>query len=174
MGVGATRDETRELYECDAHMGEGDDRLTRAVSVDADEASVFAWLGNLRVAPYSYDWLDNLGRRSPRELRTDLGPLEPGQRVMYIFTVEAVEPGTAVTIRMLPGLGWRLFGEVWVTYAVAADTSTRGSRLIAVLRFRSTGTRLDRARRWLLSWGDLLMMRKQLLTLRNLAQEWGP
>src|SRR5699024_10654236 len=110
-----------------------DDRLIRAVSVDADEASVFAWLGNLRVAPYSYDWLDNLGRRSPRELRTDLGPLEPGQRVMYIFTVEAVEPGTAVTIRMLPGLGWRLFGEVWVTYAVAADTSTRGSRLIAVL-----------------------------------------
>jgi hypothetical protein len=167
---GATPEEVARPHECDAHMADRDDRLVRAISVNASPDVVFAWLGNLRLAPYSYDWIDNFGRRSPRQLRADLGPFEPGQRVMYIFTVDSVGPDKAVTIRMRRGPGWRLFGDVWVTYAVTPGADEQ-SRLVAVLRFRSTGSKADAARRWLLAWGDLLMMRKQLVSLRDLAHE---
>lgn len=119
-----------------------DDRLFRAVSVDAAPHVVFAWLGNLRAVPYSYDWLDNLGRRSPRELCPGLPELASGQRVMSIFTVEDVEPGSDLTIRMRRGPGHGLFGAVRVTYAMRATEP--GSRLVAVLRL---GTPLGSLRR---------------------------
>lgn len=167
---GATAHEVRERYGCDAGLRPGDDRLVRAITVDAEPEVVFDWLGNLRVAPYSYDWLDNLGRRSPRHLRDDLGPWQPGHRVMQIFEAEGVEEGRSVTIRMRPGPGRMLFGDVRVTYAVSALEPGGASRLVAVLRFRATGGTADAVRRRVLAWGDLLMMRKQLRTLRDLAQ----
>lgn len=165
-------EEVEAAYGCDTLARPGDDRLLRAVDVAAPPEAVFAWLGNLRLAPYSYDWLDNLGRRSPRALRSDLPPLAAGQRVMTIFTVDDVVPGSELTIRLHPGPARALFGEVLVTYAVRRRAS--GSRLIAVLRLgQGRGGMLSRARRYALAWGDLLMMAKQLRTLAGLAEGAG-
>ncbi|WP_298890096.1 SRPBCC family protein [uncultured Serinicoccus sp.] len=147
----------------------GPERLVRAIGVAAPVGTVWAWLGNLRLAPYSYDWLDNLGRRSPRTLAHHLGPLEPGQRVMTIFTVIDVHPGSELTIRTREGLGTRLFGQVWVSYRVVPVPPGR-SRLIAVLRLGGGPGLLSRWRARALAWGDLLMMRRQLRTLRDLAE----
>ncbi len=166
----ATPDEVARQYECDAGMRDSDDRLLRAISIDAAPDTAFAWLGNLRVAPYSYDWLDNFCRRSPRELRLDLGPLTPGQRIMYIFEAVSVELGRSFTTGIRPALARRLFGEVRITYAVEPE-ATGGSRLIGVLRFPATGGLIGAMFRWLLAWADLVMMRKQLMTLRDLAEQ---
>ena len=71
--------------------------LTRAVRVRAEAPVVFAWLGQLRVAPYSYDLIDNRGRRSPRTMtRTD--PIELGQAFSGIFTLTSVEPDRRITL----------------------------------------------------------------------------
>ncbi|MEE6280803.1 SRPBCC family protein [Georgenia sunbinii] len=165
---GATREEVMAAYPCDDLAGPDDDRLVRAVRVAAPAHEVYTWLGNLRVAPYSYDWIDNLGRRSPRRPMPELGPFRTGQKVMYIFAVEDVTPGTDVTVRTRPGRRFALFGDVWVTYRVVPEGD--GSRLVAVLRFGAGRGPLNRVRRRLLSWGDLPMMRKQLHTLRDLAE----
>lgn len=166
---GVSEADVAQHYGCDDLARPGDLRLARGIDVAADREVVFGWLGNLRVAPYSYDWLDNLGRRSPRALRTDLPPLATGQRVMTIFTALAVVPGRELTLGLRQGAGLRLFGQVLVTYAVRPTTT--GSRLLAVLRLQQgRGGRLAGLRRRALAWGDLLMMAKQLRTLRDLAE----
>lgn len=166
---GATAGEVAASCGCDERAAPGDARLVRAVSVGAPAGVVFAWLGNLRIAPYSYDWLDNLGRRSPRALATHLGPVEPGQRAMSVFTVLGVVAGAEITVRTSPGAGTRLFGDVCVSYRVV-PTGSGTARLVAILRLGGGAGVVGRLRRYVLGWGDLLMMRKQLHTLRDLAQ----
>ncbi|KUG57488.1 hypothetical protein AVL62_13360 [Serinicoccus chungangensis] len=171
---GASEAEVAGRYACDRLTDAAPGsvrpvRLVRAIGVAAPAESVWVWLGNLRLAPYSYDWLDNLGRRSPRTPAHHLGPLEPGQRVMTIFTVIHVDQGSELTIRTREGLGTRLFGGVRVSYRVVPEQPDR-SRLVAVLLLETGTGWLARGRARALAWGDLVMMRRQLRTLRDLAE----
>ena len=77
--------------------------------------------------PYSYDLLDNLGRRSPRELTPGADKLEVGQRIMTIFYLASFEPDRHLTI-VCDGIGQRLLGNVSSTYTVAPAGD--GSRLV--------------------------------------------
>lgn len=56
-------------YGCDALVTDPTLQAWRGVTVHADPDKVWARLRQVRIAPYSYDLVDNLGRRSPRELR---------------------------------------------------------------------------------------------------------
>src|SRR6266852_4326811 len=118
-GWGATTAERARRFPCDGLVAEPAEALFRAVDVAAPPAVVFRWLCQLRVAPYSYDWIDNLGRRSPRLLTPGLEDLAGGQRVMTIFTLVAFEADRHLTLYM----DHPLFGEIGVTYLV----SPRGS-----------------------------------------------
>ncbi|QHT58418.1 SRPBCC family protein [Cellulomonas sp. H30R-01] len=144
-------------------------RLLRAVDVAAPADVAFAWLCQLRLAPYSYDLLDNGGRRSPRTRTVDPEDLVPGTTMMQIFELTSVAPGEHLTMRIVDRRALAVFGPVTVTYAVHADAPGR-SRYVAVLRIGSPRRgRLVSVGRALLAWGDLVMMRKQLLTLAALA-----
>jgi hypothetical protein len=138
--------------------------VNRAIDVAAPAAVTFRWLCQLRVAPYSYDLLDNRGRRSPRTLTPGLDQLAVGQRMCRIFTLDSFTPGSMLTLRVSDPLARRLFGDVAITYAVI-PTGPDTSRILA--RVRSAG--LDPIRRHVLTWGDLIMMRKQLHTFAALA-----
>jgi hypothetical protein len=171
MGIirdwGSTADERARAYPCDRHFdasGGATSVLFRAVDVDAPPAALFAWLCQLRAAPYSYDLLDNGGRTSPRTRDPANEALTVGQRVMRIFRLVEFERDRHLTL-IIDGTG--LFGDVAVTYAVVSRDDG-GSRLVVKL--------LSRHRRWspmraILPLGDLVMMRKQLLTLKALAEK---
>jgi hypothetical protein len=165
---GSTADERARAYPCDEHVAAGAAAYFRAVDVTASASVVFRWLCQLRVAPYSYDWIDNLGRRSPRALTPGLEQLERGQRFMTIFHLADFEPGRHVTLVM--DRGNFVFGDVAATYEVVpADAARSRLRVKLVVRYP----------RWLLGWvvrrflplGDFIMMRKQLLTLKRLAEQ---
>lgn len=151
-------------FPCDDVLRDPADTLWRAVDVDAPPATLFRWLCQLRVAPYSYDWIDNLGRQSPRTLRPGVDALAVGQRWMTIFELVAFDPGRHVTLRMRRRRG--LFGDVAVTYRVVPRAPDR-ARLVVKLRWRPPAVPLVGT---LLAWGDLVMMRKQLLNLKALAE----
>jgi hypothetical protein len=157
---GATADECALPMACDALLANAPVRVHRAVSVAAPASVMFRWLCQLKLAPYSYDLLDNLGRRSPRELVRGAEHLEVGQRFMSIFSLASFRAGEHLTLR-----GRR----VAVTYMVLA----RGERTRLVVRvlFEPPGGRLTGALAGpALALGDLVMMRKQLLTLKALSE----
>jgi len=163
---GARPDEHARAYPADAMVDGPVLRMTRAVPVAAPPAHVWRWLCQMEVGPYSYDRIDNRGRRSPRDLTPGVGDPVVGQRVQ-VFRVTDVEPGHQWSGYTIP----RVFGRTAVTYAVEPDGA--GSRLVCRLL---TGQRSPVA--WvgsrLLAWGDLVMMRKQLLTFKELAETAPP
>jgi hypothetical protein len=118
------------------------------------------------VAPYSYDLLDNRGRRSPQELTPGAGQLEVGQQVM-VFRLTDVQPGRQWS-GLTPRAAQRLFGKVAVTYAVE-PVDPRSCRMLCRMAVREAGP-FEWVRSRLLAWGDLAMMRRQLLNLKRLAE----
>ncbi len=166
---GATPDEVARRWPCDELHPDPAVRLLRAVDVAAPPDLVDAWLGNLRLAPYSYDLLDNLGRRSPRELATHLPPIAVGDRVAGVFDVVDVRPGRGLTAATRTGSrAERAFGRVTMTYAVEPGASA--TRLVGIVVQSGGAGVLERPRSLALAWGDLVMMRRQLHTLRDLAE----
>lgn len=164
---GSTPEERAFAYPCDSEVQPFDDDYFRAVDVAAPPERVFRWLCQLRAAPYSYDWIDNFGRRSPPRLIPGLDRLEAGQTVMTIFTLRSFEVNRHLTVKH----EGRLFGAVAVSYVVSPRAG--GSRLVAKLRVRHRPGLAGRVLRPLLAPGDWFMMRKQLLTLKSLAEAGG-
>lgn len=119
----------------------------------------------MRVAPYSYDWIDNWGRRSPPELTEGLDDLEVGQTFATIFRLVANEAGRSITLDSTT----RMFGRVAITYQVNEAAAGR-CRLVVKLEFRSPRGPYGFVARRVLPAGDLVMMRKQLMNLRSLAE----
>jgi hypothetical protein len=159
---GATDPEIDDAYPCAALVPEPAARMIRAVDVAAPADHAFRWVAQLTQAPYSYDLVDNLGRRSPRTLTPGADALEPGTPFVMIFQVVDVVPGREVTGVGRPG-PTRRFGPMACTYRVT-PTGERSCRLIG---------RLDLTAGLLaapIAWGDLVMMRKQLLTLAACAE----
>lgn len=111
----------------------------------------------------SYDWIDNLGRTSPRSRTSELENLAVGQRVMTIFRLVAFEKDRHLTMTLGDDRPSSLLGRLAVSYVIEGRDGESPSRLLVKL----AGPRVPSA---LLRWGDLLMMRKQLLTIKHLAE----
>ncbi|HYU15988.1 MAG TPA: hypothetical protein VEL05_07960 [Candidatus Acidoferrum sp.] len=164
---GSTTAERARPYPCDDWLTGPDDVCFRAIDVAAPPAAVFRWLCQLRTAPYSYDWIDNRGRTSPRELTPGLEELARGQRVMRIFRLVDFEQDRHLTILLDRPRAMRMFGAVAVTYEVVPAPG--GARILVKLLIRRPDGPF-RLLAPLLPAGDLVMMRKQLRTLKHLAE----
>ncbi|MER5670373.1 polyketide cyclase [Pseudonocardia alni] len=156
---GVSDAETARPYPCDELVPAPTLQAWRGVSVAAPAAAVWPWVAQIRLAPYSYDWVDNLGRRSPQELA---GLPEPqvgdtftatgGRRLGRILSVD---PGVQLTGSVLGAV------MSYVLVPQGADTT----RLL--LKVVMGGTRVLAP---LVSVGDLVMARRQLLNLGRLAE----
>jgi len=113
----------------------------------------------VRAAPYSYDWIDNLGRRSPREL-LDLPEPRAGDR---FTTAGGRELGRIVSVEPGKQLTGTIMGAFMSYVLVPRDHDMTRLLLKVVIQ----------ASRWPapgLAIGDLIMARRQLLNLKQLAE----
>ena len=159
---GVRESETLRSYPCDDFVAAPVLEAWRGVDVAVPPEAVWPWVAQVRAAPYSYDWIDNRGRRSPREL---LGLPEP--RVGDRFTtaggrevgrIVAVDPGRHLTGTIM---------GAFMSY-VLVPQEPGGTRLLLKV--------VSRTPRWAaagLSVGDLVMARRQLLNLKRLAERPG-
>jgi hypothetical protein len=164
---GVTTSEILRSYPCDDFVASPTLQAWRGVRVEAPAAAVWPWVTQVRIAPYSYDWIDNLGRRSPGEL---MGLPEPqaGDR----FTTAAGRWGVGRIVSVDPGRQLTgTIGGAFMSY-VLVPQEPDVTRLLLKLVVRTS--------RWAapgLSAGDLIMARRQLLNLKQLAerhQHQGP
>jgi hypothetical protein len=162
---GSTAPERAERFPCDELIAAPDHAMFRAVDVEAPHSVTFRWLCQLRAAPYSYDKLDNRGRRSPQTLTPGLEELRPGQRVQTIFRLVEFEPGRSLTM-LSEG---RIFGRVACTYRSQRIGDDR-SRIVVKLIVSYPGLPHGPLIRLAGPPGDLVMMRRQLLNLKGLAE----
>lgn len=168
---GTSEAERQRVFPADGIIAQPDESLFRGITIAASERIVFRWLCQMRIAPYSYDWLDNGGRRSPRELTPGLDDLARGQTVMRIFDLVDFAMDEHLTVRLKPNRpGRKAFGDIAVSYVVVADSSA-GCRLIVKLIAKYPRGVIGRLTRVVLPWGDLIMMRRQLLNFKTLAEE---
>jgi hypothetical protein len=162
---GTTAEERRRRYPCDDILPEHQRALFRAVTVAAPPAVVFRWLCQLKLAPYSYDLLDNGGRRSPQHLVPGVERLEVGERVLIFELASfAVDEHLTLCVR-----GHPVFGDVAISYVIVPDGTGRSRLVVKLLTVPPPGL-VGAVMRRLLPAGDLVMMRRQLLNLKALAE----
>jgi hypothetical protein len=168
QGWGTTAAERSAAYPCDDVLPDAVKSMHRAIDVAAPPSVVFRWLCQLRVAPYSYDLLDNLGRRSPRQLTAGLEQLERGQKFMIIYELAGFEPDKQITVRSKLFKG--AFGNQSVTYQVS-PLANGGTRLLVKRRLKPPRGPHGPLIKLNLPVIDLIMTRKQLKTLKKLAEK---
>jgi hypothetical protein len=157
-----TSSEVARRYPCDDFVPSPTLEAWRGVHVAAPAAAVWPWVAQVRLAPYSYDWIDNRGRRSPRELKGLPEPVvgEPfttaaGRRLGQIV---AVDPGEQLTARMT---------GAFMSYVLSPQEDGTTRLLLKVVMRTNRWTALG------VCLGDLVMARRQLLNLKRLAEQSG-
>lgn len=162
---GTTEAERALVYPCDLLMPSPQGSLFRGIEVRANPDIVHRWLCQMKVAPYSYDWIDNLGRQSPRHLIPGLEQLSRGQVFMFVFKLVDFDP-RQITLRAQG----RLMGDVLISYVVVEAPT----RLLVKVAMNFPRGPVGWLLRSILPWGDWIMMRKQLLTFKQLAEQEEP
>ena len=156
---GVTDDETIRAYPCDLWMVAPRLQAWRAVTVEAGVDEVWPWVAQIRLGPYSYDWIDNLGHRSPQSL-LDLDDPSVGE---HFTTARGVRLGRVLSADPGRQLTGRIAGTV-ISYLLEPQTEKRTRLLMKIV------CRCGRIVTPLLALGDLVMARRQLLNIKQLAE----
>ena len=141
---------------------------TRCITLAAPPDQVFPWLrqmGFRRAGWYSYDWLDNLGRRSATQIHPEWQDVVSGSRVPagpMSFEAAVVDPPRAFVLRVCSSE--KPSRRLQFVLAFELREIPEGTRLVTRVRIRvdTPGGRLVEQ---LLGTGDGVMVRKQLLNL---------
>ncbi|WP_067680208.1 polyketide cyclase [Nocardia miyunensis] len=156
---GVSESEALRSYPCDDFVTSPTLEAWRGVTIQAPAEVVWPWVGQIRLAPYSYDWIDNLGRRSPHEL-VDLPEPRAGERFTTaagrkLGRIVSVTPGEQLTATIM---------GAFMSYVLAPRDHDTTRLLLKVVIQTSP---------WVAPWlsvGDLIMARRQLLNLKLLAE----
>ena len=156
---GVSDSEVTRSYPCDEFVATPAVRAWRGVSVAAPAEAVWPWVAQVRIAPYSYDWIDNRGRRSPRELA---GLPEPRAGEQFT-TVGGRSLGRILSVETGKQLTGTIMGA-YMSYILVPQDRDATRLLLKVVMETS------RPRAFGLTIGDLIMARRQLLNLKRLAE----
>jgi hypothetical protein len=162
---GVTQAETTRPYPCDDLVPDPVLQAWRGVTVRARPEHVWPWLAQIRLAPYSYDWIDNLGRRSPQDLR---GLPEPMVGESFTAVLGGFRFGRIAAVAPGKHLTGTIMGAV-VSYVLVPIDDLPYTRLL--MKLVTAGPRMIAP---LLSVGDLIMARRQMLNLAALAERTAP
>jgi hypothetical protein len=167
----ATREEIAGAVVGDDVCSDARTIATRCITINASPEGVFPWIRQMgfgRAGWYSYDWIDNLGRRSAMAIRPEWQDVVSGSPVPggpVAFTAALVDPPHSFVLQFgKPG------GLLCFTLAYELRDDPAGTRLVTRMRTRIRvpgGLVVERA---LLGPGDGFMVRRQLRGIAERAE----
>lgn len=144
---------------------------TRALTIDALPSEVWPWLvqvGFGRAGFYSYDWADNLGRRSARVLLPEYQSPLPGDTAAPM--AEPADERTAFTVVLAQEPHVLVWAKPDSTWAWRLTESAGRTRLVTRLRAGYEAGPFLPITVLLMEVGDFPMMRRMLLGLAERAE----
>lgn len=148
---------------------------TRSITISASPQDVFPWIRQMgfgRAGWYSYDWLDNLGRKSATTIHDEWQTVEAGDKVPSgpnSFTAAIVDaPWHFVLEIKSPG---KKSPKLHFTLAYELRDDPQGSRLVTRMRTHCSFPFGSLFEKLILGPGDGFMLRRQLLTISKNASK---
>ena len=171
---GATRDEIASAVIGDDLCPNARIVATRCITIAAPPEAVFPWLRQMgfgRAGWYSYDWIDNLGRKSATTIEPELQTLTSGGVLPggpADFEAVIVDPPRALVMRLAQK--GRATKNTTFVLAYELRDCPEGTRLVTRMRARINAPGGPIIEKFLLAPGDGIMLRRQLLNVARRAE----
>lgn len=168
---GATEEEINSFVIGDDLCSDATLTATRCITIAAPPEYVFPWIrqmGFRRAGWYSYDWIDNLGRRSATSIHDKWQEVNSGDLIPagpLAFTATIVEPPTAFVLEVKNGK--KSNPRLHFTLAYELRQVPEGTRLVTRMRSHINVPGGHFIEKFILGPGDGIMLRRQLLTLAS-------
>ena len=143
---------------------------TRAITIATSLQNVFPWIRQMgfgKAGWYSYDIIDNLGRKSATEIHPEWQEVHSGDSVPsgpIAFTAAIVNSPTEFVLLFHGEKG--ISRRIWFSLAYQLHDRNNSTRLVTRVRIRVNLPGGSLIAKYLLGPGDGFMVRKQL---RNIA-----
>jgi hypothetical protein len=176
--IRASRPERERGLPGDDFITQAIGSLTHAVTIRCSRENLWPWLTQMgagRAGWYSYDFLDNRGRRSAARIVPEFQSVSVGTLFPALpgatdgFFVLACEHGRFLVLGAPPQDG--KYAATWSF--VLEETDPNATRLIVRVRV-NRGYRLCGLPLWIVKLIHYIMQRKQLLEIARRAEKVGP
>ena len=170
---GATTDEINSVVVGDDLCSNATLIATRSITISAPPQDVFPWIRQMgfgRAGWYSYDWLDNLGRKSATSIidkwqSVVAGDKIPSGPISFNATIVEAPRHFVLEIQSMGKKSPRLH----FTLAYELRDDPRGTRLVTRMRSHIALPFGSLIEKLVLGPGDGIMLRRQLLTISKNA-----
>ena len=148
--------------------------LLRSIEIKAGASDIFTWLKQFRIAPHSYDFLDNSGNKSPGYIIENLPTLKTNTHFLLAFHIFAFEENTFIASRFCvpinPPIN-RYIKEMFIEYRI----QKLGTHSILWCKIKGWFN-MDIASKGffkIFSIVNRIMTRRQLLNIRKLSEKYS-
>jgi hypothetical protein len=168
---GATAEEISSSMVGDDLCSDATVVATRSITIGAAPQEVFPWIRQMgfgRGGWYSYDWLDNLGRKSATTIHDEWQSVEAGDKIPsgpISFTAAIVDAPRHFVLE-IQSLG-KKSPKLHFTLAYELRDNPQGTRLVTRMRSRINLPLGSLFAKLILGPGDGIMLRRQLLNIKK-------
>jgi hypothetical protein len=145
--------------------------LIRCIEIRAKASDIFIWLKQLRIAPYSYDFIDNEGKKSPDYIIENLPPLRINSHFLLSFHISGFEENSFIACRFCEPINTPVNLYMKCLYLEYRITR-QGTKTNLWCKIKGDFNRdiFSRGFFFVFSLCNKIMMRKQLKNIKKLAE----
>jgi hypothetical protein len=139
--------------------------------VRANASDIFIWLKQLRIAPYSYDFIDNRFRKSPGYIIENLPPLKVNTHFLLAFHIFEFEENSFIVCRFCEPINSPVnlyMKGLFIEYRIAKQGNR--TKLWCKIKGYFNTDISSKGFFFIFSFINKIMMAKQLKNIKKLAE----